>query len=163
MNGRRTALGRSAERVNQTSTREPKKPVKLSNKFVAGLPPGQMWWDDDPRGDGLRGAKLCWRGEVLLHRLPNRRAPAAIHDRPVPALVRRGGPRAGEGTAPADRPRPRPGRQQARAPGGADDPRSDRPLHRRPPAEEVEEPRPASPTRRGCWRRSASTSASTPR
>ena len=47
------SAGRSAEHVNQTSTREPKKPVKLSNKFVAGLPPGQMWWDDDSRATGF--------------------------------------------------------------------------------------------------------------
>ena len=48
------SAGRSAEHVNQTSTREPKKPVKLSNKFVAGLPPGQMWWTTirGPRGSG---------------------------------------------------------------------------------------------------------------
>jgi integrase len=42
-----------ARRVNDASTREPKKPVKLSNKFVAGLPRGEMWWDDDPRATGF--------------------------------------------------------------------------------------------------------------
>jgi integrase len=44
---------RSARRVNDASTREPKNPVRLSNKFVAGLPPSEMWWDDDPRATGF--------------------------------------------------------------------------------------------------------------
>jgi integrase len=30
-----------------------KKPVRLSNKFVAALPPGVMYWDDDPRATGF--------------------------------------------------------------------------------------------------------------
>jgi integrase len=30
-----------------------KKPLKLNNKFVAGLPPGAMWWDDDPKAMGF--------------------------------------------------------------------------------------------------------------
>ena len=47
-----SAKARSA-RVNNASTREPKKPLRLSNKFVAGLPPGEMWWDDDPRATGF--------------------------------------------------------------------------------------------------------------
>jgi len=37
------------KRVNST----PKKPLRLSNKFVAGLPPGEMWWDDDPKATGF--------------------------------------------------------------------------------------------------------------
>jgi integrase len=46
--------GTSATRkthVNSAST--PKKPVKLNNKFVAGLPPGEMWWDGDPKAAGF--------------------------------------------------------------------------------------------------------------
>jgi hypothetical protein len=39
-------------RVN-TSTWKPKKPVRLSNKFVAALLPGVMYWDDDPRATGF--------------------------------------------------------------------------------------------------------------
>ncbi len=52
-----SARARSARRVNNASTREPKKPVRLSNKFVEKLPPGEMWWDDDPKatGFGVRG------------------------------------------------------------------------------------------------------------
>lgn len=30
-----------------------KRPVRLSNKFVEGLPPREMWWDDDPRATGF--------------------------------------------------------------------------------------------------------------
>jgi hypothetical protein len=30
-----------------------KPPVRLNNKFVAGLPPGVMFWDDDPRATGF--------------------------------------------------------------------------------------------------------------
>src|SRR5438045_3032042 len=41
---------RSARRrVNSTS----KKPLRLNNRFVAGLSPGEMWWDDDPRATGF--------------------------------------------------------------------------------------------------------------
>ena len=96
-----------------------------------------MWWDDDPKATGFGVRSYPGGGQVLLRRLPDRRAPAPDHHRPVPALVRRRRARAGEGTAQADRPGPRPGRQQARAPGGADGPGPDRPLHRGPPAEEV--------------------------
>jgi integrase len=39
--------------VNAASTEERKKPVALSNKFVADLPPGEMWWDADPRATGF--------------------------------------------------------------------------------------------------------------
>ena len=44
---------RSATPVNHPSTRESKKPARLSNKFVDALPPGQMWWDDDPKATGF--------------------------------------------------------------------------------------------------------------
>jgi integrase len=44
---------RSAERVNQPSTRELKKPVRLNNKFVEALPPDKMWWDDNPKAAGF--------------------------------------------------------------------------------------------------------------
>ena len=30
-----------------------KRPIRLNNKFVAGLGPGEMWWDDDPRATGF--------------------------------------------------------------------------------------------------------------
>jgi integrase len=30
-----------------------KKPLRLSNKFVEGLPAGAMWWDDDPKATGF--------------------------------------------------------------------------------------------------------------
>ena len=32
---------------------KPKKPVRLSNKFVAGLTGEEMWWDDDPKATGF--------------------------------------------------------------------------------------------------------------
>jgi integrase len=33
--------------------RKPKKPVRLSNKFVANLTGEEMWWDDDPKATGF--------------------------------------------------------------------------------------------------------------
>src|SRR5215472_10796749 len=47
------ALGQNARRVNRSSTRQPKKPVRLSNKFVASLVADEMWWDDDPKATGF--------------------------------------------------------------------------------------------------------------
>jgi integrase len=48
----------SGEKVEKPHTQrrintKPKKPVRLSNKFVTGLPAGEMWWDDDPRATGF--------------------------------------------------------------------------------------------------------------
>ena len=124
-----------------------------------------MWWDDDPKATGFGVRSVCGRRQILLRRLSHRRAPAPDHHRPVSRAgppTRRAG--AGEGTAQADRPGPRPRRHQARAPRSADRSRPDRPLHRRTTcrkksADKVR----ASTTRSGCSPRSASISASTPR
>jgi integrase len=61
------------QRVN-TSTRKPKKPVRLSNKFVAALPPGEMYWDDDPRatGFGVRSYPGGGRSFFIDYRLNGR-------------------------------------------------------------------------------------------
>jgi integrase len=60
-------------RVN-TSTRKPKKPVRLSNKFVAALPPGVMYWDDDPKatGFGVRSYPGGGRSFFIDYRLDGR-------------------------------------------------------------------------------------------
>ena len=39
--------------VNGPSTARLKKPVRLNNKFIEGLPPGEMWWDDDRKATGF--------------------------------------------------------------------------------------------------------------
>jgi integrase len=39
--------------VNSPSKGQLKKPVRLNNKFVEGLPPGEMWWDDDRKATGF--------------------------------------------------------------------------------------------------------------
>ena len=75
-----------------------------------------MWWDDDPKATGFGVRTYAGGGKSFFidYRIDGRQRP--LHHRPVPALVRRRGARAGEGAAQADRPRPRPCRQQARAP-----------------------------------------------
>jgi integrase len=50
--GNRTR-GQNARRVNDPATPKPKKPVKISHKFVAALPSGVMYWDDDPKATGF--------------------------------------------------------------------------------------------------------------
>src|SRR5262249_47616532 len=32
---------------------KPKHPIRLTNKFVASLGGGEMWWDDDPKATGF--------------------------------------------------------------------------------------------------------------
>ena len=39
--------------VNRRSNTPAKKPVRLSNKFVAELTGEDMWWDDDPKATGF--------------------------------------------------------------------------------------------------------------
>lgn len=41
------------KRPGKLHTQAVKKPVRLNNKFVNGLVPGEMWWDDDPRATGF--------------------------------------------------------------------------------------------------------------
>jgi integrase len=48
------AKGAKMRSVNRASSRtEPKKPVKLTNKFIATLTAAEMWWDDDPKATGF--------------------------------------------------------------------------------------------------------------
>jgi hypothetical protein len=51
-----------------------KKPVRLSSKFVAGLPPGVMYWDDDPKatGFGVRSYPGGGRSFFIDYRLNGR-------------------------------------------------------------------------------------------
>ena len=53
--GRGTPSARvgSAKRFDERPSRDGKKPLRLNNSFVAALPPGQMWWDKDPRATGF--------------------------------------------------------------------------------------------------------------
>jgi integrase len=44
----RTRAGAAASAGENT-----KNPVHLNNKFVHGLQPGEMWWDDDPKASGF--------------------------------------------------------------------------------------------------------------
>lgn len=46
-------VNRKQGHVNGPSTARLKKPVRLNNKFVEGLPPGEMWWDDDRKATGF--------------------------------------------------------------------------------------------------------------
>jgi len=46
---------RAVAKSQRASTQGPAKkhPVRLNRKFVSDLPPGQMYWDDDPKASGF--------------------------------------------------------------------------------------------------------------
>ena len=124
----------------KTSSHPPRQEAGQAQQQVRpGLGRGEMWWDDDPRrpGFGVRSA-IRRRRQIVSSSTIGSTGAAPVHHRPVSALVRRRGARAGEGAAQGYRPGQRPGRQEAGAPRGADRPRPDRPLRRGPPAEEVD-------------------------
>jgi integrase len=52
----------------------PKRPLRLNNKFVGALPPGEMWWDDDPKatGFGVRTYGSGGRSFFIDYRLDGR-------------------------------------------------------------------------------------------
>ena len=114
-----------------------KQPVKLNNKFVEALAASEMWWDDDPKamGFGVRCYAGGGKSFFIDYRLDGRQRRFTIG--PFPRWSADAA-RSGRRNSQADRPGPRPGRSEAGAPRGADRPRPDRPLHRRPPSEEGE-------------------------
>jgi hypothetical protein len=72
--GKRSANRKGSENpytraLNDDSTKKTKKPMRLNNRFVDGLAAGSMWWDDEPQGFRLRGARLSRRRQIFLPRL----------------------------------------------------------------------------------------------
>jgi len=66
-----------------------KRPVGLTNKFVAKLTGEEMWWDDDPKATGFGVRSYRGEGQIVLRRLPPQRASASLYNRSLPSLVRR--------------------------------------------------------------------------